>query len=44
MDFRNKCKDLKSVILDGYYDMYDEQNTYILSVANLDSGCGGGEF
>ena len=44
MDLRNKCKDLKYVILDSHYDRYNEQNTYILSIANLDSVCGGGEL
>ena len=44
MDLRDKHKDLESVILDGDYDWYNEQNSYILSITNLDPGCGGGEF
>ena len=44
MNLRDQCKDLKSMILDSTYDWYDEQNTYILSTAYLDSSCSGGEL
>ena len=32
------------MILDGQYHRYNEQNAYILSIANFDPGCGGGEL
>ena len=30
--------------LDGQYGRYNEQNTYILSITNLNPGHGGGEI
>ena len=44
MDLGDKCKDLEFVTLNSHYDRYDKQNTYLLSIGNLNSGCGGGEF
>ena len=44
MDLRYQCKDLKSMALNGHYDWYDEQNAYVLSIADLNSSCSGGKF
>ena len=44
MDFGDKCKDFKSMTLDGQYDRNNEQNTYVLLIANLNPGHGRSEF
>ena len=44
MDFGNEYKDFKSMTLEGQYDRYNKQKPYILTIANLNSGCGRSEF